>query len=28
VHPEHKAFVTLLKDVLDEAFVFDFIPKE
>jgi hypothetical protein len=28
VHPDHKAFVTLLKDVLDEAFVFDFIPKE
>jgi hypothetical protein len=28
VHPEHKAFVGLLKDVLEEAFVFDFIPKE
>jgi hypothetical protein len=28
VHPEHKAFVTLLPDVLDEVFVFDFVPKE
>ena len=28
VHPEHKAFVKLLPEVLDEAFVFDFVPKE
>ncbi|HEV7403826.1 MAG TPA: Dabb family protein [Chthoniobacteraceae bacterium] len=28
VHPEHKAFVGTLQDVLDEAFVFDFVPKE
>ena len=28
VHPEHKAFVATLKDVLDEAFVFDFVPSE
>lgn len=28
VHPEHKAFVSTLQEVLDEAFVFDFVPKE
>ncbi len=28
VHPEHKAFAATLKDVIDEVFVFDFVPKE
>jgi hypothetical protein len=28
VHPDHKAFVGLLKDVLDEPFVFDFVVKD
>ena len=28
VHPEHLKFVKLLPEVLDEAFVFDFVPKE
>lgn len=27
VHPEHKAFVATLGEVLDEAFVFDFVPQ-
>jgi hypothetical protein len=27
VDPAHKAFVAELKDVMDDAFVFDFIPK-
>jgi hypothetical protein len=28
VHPAHAAFVTVLKPVLDEAFVVDFIPQK
>lgn len=28
VHPDHKAFAAELKDVLDDAFVLDFSPKE
>ena len=27
-HPEHKAFVATLKDVLEKPFVVDFIPKK
>ena len=27
VHPDHKAFVGVLKPVLEEAFVVDFVPK-
>ncbi len=27
VHPEHKAFVALLKDSLDKVFVFDYTAK-
>jgi hypothetical protein len=27
VHPDHKAFVATLGEVLDEAFVFDFVPQ-
>jgi hypothetical protein len=28
VHPEHKAFVSVLKPVLEKPFVVDFIPKK
>lgn len=28
VHPDHKAFAGALKDVIDDVFVLDFIPKE
>jgi len=28
VHPAHQAFVALLKPVLDEPFVVDFIPQK
>jgi hypothetical protein len=28
VHPEHKAFAGGLKDVIDDVFVIDFVPKE
>ena len=28
VHPDHKAFVALLKPVLDEALVVDFVPQK
>jgi hypothetical protein len=28
IHPEHLKFVKMLPEVLDEAFVFDFVPKE
>lgn len=28
VHPEHKAFVGLLKGVLEEPFVLDFVPRK
>jgi hypothetical protein len=28
VHPDHKAFVTVLKPVLEKPFVVDFIPKK
>ena len=27
-HPEHQAFVAILKPVLEEAFVVDFIPQK
>ena len=28
VHPDHKAFGAMLKDVIDDVFVLDFVPKE
>jgi hypothetical protein len=28
VHPDHKAFVSILKPVLEEAFVIDFVPQK
>jgi hypothetical protein len=28
VHPDHKAFVELLKPILDEALVVDFVPQK
>ena len=28
VHPDHKAFGGVLKDVIDDVWVFDFVPKE
>jgi hypothetical protein len=28
VHPDHKAFVALLKPVLDDALVIDFVPQK
>ncbi len=28
VHPDHKAFVTLLMPILDEALVVDFVPQK
>lgn len=28
VHPDHKAFVTLLKPILEEALVVDYIPQK
>ena len=28
VHPDHKAFGAVLKDVIDDVFVLDFVPKE
>ena len=28
VHPDHKAFGVVLKDVIDDVFVLDFVPKE
>lgn len=28
VHPDHKAFVTLLKPVLEEALVVDYVPQK
>jgi hypothetical protein len=28
VHPEHKAFASGLKDVIEDVFVIDFVPKE
>jgi hypothetical protein len=28
VHPDHKAFVAILKPVLEDAFVIDFVPQK